>query len=276
MRHSQRFALLAIGLVLLAAAGLARTAQAQHTPDPYNIVGEYNLGYEPYMFPAYPNGAGFTPSQGILQGRVSPANQFQNYLDRMMGFGGSSDEALFGATRRGGTFAQPYYRAHRQFDEAFDRVYTPNAGLDEKFRAEQERRTKLYLEYLKEADPKKRAQLFRAYQEVSLKLARDADVGGAGRAGARSRTPAAASSLLPRASAASPSSSLLGPASRANMLRRPSGAASGLNRSRGTSPSASASPLRSETAEDILERATRPPAPSSDLSVPAGPSPAPR
>jgi hypothetical protein len=272
MRHSQRFALLAIGLALLVAAGLARRVQAQHTPDPYNIVGEYNLGYEPYMFPTYPNGAGFTPSQGILQGRVSPANQFQNYLDRMMGFGGGSEEALFGATRSGA--AQPYYRAHRQFDEAFDRVYTPNAGLDEKFRAEQEQRTKRYLEYLKEADPKKRAQLFRAYQELSLRLARDADVGGAGRAGARSRTPAAASSLLPRASAASPSSSLLGPASRANMFRRPAGAASGLSRSRGTA--ASASPLRSETADDILERATRPAAPAGDLTAPAGPAMAPR
>jgi hypothetical protein len=272
MRHSQRFAWLAIGLALLAAAGLARKAQAQHTPDPYNIVGEYNVGYEPYMYAAYPNAAGFTPSQGILQGRVSPANQFQSYLDRMMGFGGSSEEALFGATRRGGTYARPYYQAHRQFDEAFDRVYIPNAGRDEKFRAEQEERTKRYLEYLKEADPKKRAQLFRAYQELSLRLARDADMGaGAGRAGARSRTPAASA---PAASATG--SALSSPASRANMLRRRAGAASGLSRSPGTAAPAAASPLHAETAEDILERATRPAAPSSGLSAPSSSSPAPR
>jgi hypothetical protein len=280
MRHSKLLPFTAIGLAVLAAAGLPRRAQAQHTPDPYNIVGEYNVGYENYMYPTYPNGAGYTPNQGILQGRVgvSRANQFQSYLDGILGIGGGPEEVRFGTSRGGGTFAQPYYRAHRQYDEAFDRIYTPNAAVDQKFRAEQEERTKLYLEYLKERDPKKRAQLFRAYNQHSLRLARDADVGPA-RAGARTRTPASTSTPSSRPGApsaaptASPASSLFpaSPASRANMFRRSPGAASGLSRSRSTPES----PPRSESAEDILERAIRPVAPP-DLPAPAGSSAVPR
>jgi hypothetical protein len=275
MRLSQLVPFVVIGLAPLAAVGLTPSAHAQHTPDPYNIVGEYNLGYEPYMYPTYPNGAGYTPNQGILQGRsgVSRSNQFQNYIDELMGFRGGSEDFGFGASRGGGGFGQPYWRAHRQFDEAFDRVYTPNAGPDQTFRREQEARTKLYLEYLKEPDPKKRAQLFRDYNQQSLRLARDSGAGTA-RAASRTRTPASNLSSPPAAPSASPSSSLFpaSPASRASSLRRYGGPSSGLGRSRGTT----ASPLRGETAEDILDRAVRPSAPSSDLSAPRGSSVAPR
>jgi hypothetical protein len=265
MRFSRRFPSVAIGLALLAAAGLSPTAQAQHTPDPYNIVGEYNLGYESAMYPTYPNAAGYTPNQGMLQGRagVSRANQFQSYLDGVLGFGGGREDFGFGSYRGGGTFAQPYYRAHRQFDEAFDRIYTPNAGPDQAFRAEQEARTKLYLDYLKESDPKKRAQLFRAYNEQSLRMARDSG-SGAARAGSRARTPASTPPLSP----ASPSSLLYpaSPASRAGMYRRSAGAPLGPGRSRSTP----ASPARPETAEDILDRATRSTPPPGERSAPVG------
>src|SRR5262249_26229415 len=141
--------------------------------------------------------------------------------DSVMGFGGASEDALFGAaSRRGGTFAQPYFRAHRQFDEAFDRVYTPNATPDQTFQADQQARTKLYIEYLKEPDPKKRAQLYRAYTQQSLRAARDFGAGAA-RASQRAHSPASSTgpaappSLLPP-SPAMPAS----PASRANLLRR--------------------------------------------------------
>jgi hypothetical protein len=275
MRPSKLFPFVVIGLALLAAAGLTPRAHAQHTPDPYNIVGEYNLGYENSMYATYPNGAGYTPNQGILQGRsgVSRSNQFQNYIDGLMGFGTGPEDFGFGASRGGGGFAQPYYRAHRQFDEAFDRIYTPNAGSDQTFRREQEQRTKLYLEYLKESDPKKRAQLFRDYNQQSLRLARDSG-GGTARASARTRTPSSNRSSPPAASSAAPSSSVFpaSPASRSSVFRRYAGASSGLGRSRGTS----ASPPRGETAEDILDRAVRPSAPPSDRSAPGGSSLAPR
>jgi hypothetical protein len=258
----------AISVVLLAAAGAGQRAGAQHTPDPYNIVGEYNVGYENFMYPTYPNGAGFSSNQGILQGRagVTRANQFQSYLDSIMGFGGTSEDSLFGTSRRGTTSGQPYYRAHRQFDEAFDRVYTPNETPDQTFRADQEARTKLYIEYLKEPDPKKRAELYRRYTQQSLRAARDFGAGAA-RASQRTRSPNLApappgsASLLPPPSALSAS-----PASRANSLRRSSETPSALSRAR----SSLAPTRRSETPEEILDRATRrSPAPA-DTSAPPG------
>jgi hypothetical protein len=249
-----------IGLALAAAIGLTRSAAAQHTPDPYNIVGEYNVGYENFMYPTYGNAAGFTSNQGILQGRagVGRANQFQSYLDSVLGFGGSSDDGLFGTSRRGGGYNQPYYLAHRQFDEAFDRIYTPNAGPDQNFRAEQEKRTKLYIDYLKEPDPKKRAQLFRAYMQLSLRAARDAGAGAA-RAGTRPR-PAPRSTLPPAP-----------PGPDASVIRRPAGNPA-LDRPRGTSPA----PRRSETPEEILDRASRSAAPRGDRPAPPGSPTAPR
>ena len=52
------------GLALLAALVATTRAWSQgHTPDPYNFVGEYNRGYEPYMFPAYPNDQGASPAR---------------------------------------------------------------------------------------------------------------------------------------------------------------------------------------------------------------------
>jgi hypothetical protein len=270
--------LAAIGLALMAAAGLNRKAQAQHTPDPYNIVGEYNVGYENYMYATYPNAAGFTPNQGILQGRatVGRANQFQSYLDSVMGFGSSAEDFGFGNARGGGTFGQPGWRAHHQYDEQFDRIYTPNAGPDQSFRADQEARTKLYIDYLKEPDPKKRAQLFRAYNQQSLRMARETG-GGTARAGSRVRTPSSTSTspLPPVGGGRSPASSLLlpgAPSSRPSALRGSSGAPPAAGRSR----SSLTSPARSETAEEILERATRPIAPSGGLSAPSGPSSSPR
>jgi hypothetical protein len=216
------------GLALLMAFGLALSARAQHTPDPYNIVGEYNLGYENSIYATYPNGIGFTPNQGILQSRsaTSRANQFQSYVEELDGVG--SDMNSFGPASRGGI--QPYYRAHRQFDEAFNRVYAPNGAADRTFYADQDARTKKYLEYLKESDPKKRAQLYREYNQQSLRSARDF---GSGSTRAAYRSGAGASER----SATTGSSS----------LRRPSSLPSSSSRPRATTPS--------ETPEQILDRA---------------------
>ena len=84
----------AVGMAVLTALGLTAGARAQHTPDPYNIVGEGNLGYEDSMYSTYPNGAGFSSNQAILQGaRPSRANTFQSYLD---GLDGGGSDSLFG------------------------------------------------------------------------------------------------------------------------------------------------------------------------------------
>jgi hypothetical protein len=254
MRRPKFFPHVAIvGIAVLASPGLTTAARAQHTPDPYNIVGEYNLGYEDSMYSTFPNAAGFSSNQAILQGsRTSRTNTFQSYLDSM---DGSGSDSLFGASSRGrSAIGVPYYRAHKEFDDAFDRIYTPNAAPDQAFRADQEARTKLYVEYLKESDPKKRAQLYRLYNQQSLRTARDSGAGSA-RAALRSRT---GSSTPPATSATT----------RANAFRLPSRVAA--PRTRGTSPSSA-----SETPDDILDRAirsTRPPAgPSGSSSAPVTP-----
>src|SRR5258707_621130 len=112
----------ALGLALLLTPVLAPSARAQHTPDPYNIVGEYNGEYQDSMYANYPNGLGFTPNQGILQSRAatSRANQFQNYVEELDGVGSDSDPFGPSGRGRGRGGIQPYYRANRQFDEAFN------------------------------------------------------------------------------------------------------------------------------------------------------------
>jgi len=225
----------ALGLALLIAPGLTPTARAQHTPDPYNIVGEYNLDYQTSMYPTYPNGIGFSPNQGVLQSRqaTSRANQFQNYIEELDGVDSGSD--TFNPSSRGRGGIQPYYRAHRQFDEAFNRVYSPNEAADKTYYTDQETRTKKYLEYLKESDPKKRAQLFREYNRLSLRAARDFGSGST-RAAYRGGGDASERSATSESSPVRRPSSVLPPSSRP--------------RARSTAPG-----LSSETPEQILERA---------------------
>ena len=221
-----------LGLSLL----LVSSVRAQHTPDPYNIVGEGNLGYQDYMYSNYPNGIGYSPNQGVLQGRsgLSRANQFQSSIEELDGVGSGSDS--FGSSNRIRGGIAPYYRAHRQFDEAFNRIYAPNDLADKTFRADQDARTKKYLEYLKESDPKRRAQLYREFNKESLRVARDLGSGS--------------SRAATRANAADRSGSTTTGAGAGSQLRRPSSTpASSRSRAASLTPDAS-----SETPEDVLNR----------------------
>src|SRR4051794_5189467 len=237
---SRKASVLAMSLLIVPV--LAPRASAQHTPDPYNIVGEYNLGYQDSMYAAYPNGIGFSPNQGVLQGQnrsgVARANQFQSYLD---GLNGGGSDTLSGRGRGG---IEPYYRAHRQYDDAFSRVYSPNEAADKTYYADQDQRTKKYLEYLKESDPKKRAQLFREYNQESLKAARDFGAGSTRAAFRNGTADRAASSGTSAGAAARRPSSLLSPSARSRVSAPASAAAP-----------ASAPDASSETPDQVLERA---------------------
>jgi len=215
---SRHAAVVGLAMLVLFAQGLAAPALAQHTPDPYNIVGEYNAGYENSMYPTYPNGAGYSPNQGVLQGRsgVAGSNQFQSYLDDLDGGGGGGGNSLFGLSGRGRGGVEPYYRAHRQFDEVFNRIYTPNEEADKTFYKDQKSRTAKYLEYLREADPRKRALLYREYNQQSLQAARDFG-SGSSRAALRGGMPER--STAPAAPAASGRPSSLTPAPRSSTAR---------------------------------------------------------
>lgn len=244
----------ALGLALLIAPGFVAPARAQRTPDPYNIVGDGNARFQDDIYANYPNGAGFSPNQGILQGRsgLSRSNQFQDYVNNLDGAGNDSG-SLFGPSTRGRGGITPYYRAHREFDQAFNRVYSPNEGADKTYYQDQRARTDKYLEYLREPDPKKRAQLFREYNQQSLQSARDSGSGSsraALRGGTSERASASASSSSP--TAPRPSSTNGG-----NLLRRPSSPPAASNRTRSLLPSSPALAPGSSSSErpsQILDR----------------------
>jgi hypothetical protein len=229
-----------LGLAVLMALGPGGAARAQHTPDPFNIVGEYNLGYQDSMYSTYPNGIGFSPNQGLLFGNnrsgLARANQFSRYIEELDGVGSGSN-SLYGpgSAARGQGGVEPYYRAHRQFDEAFNRVYNPNDNADQTYTKDQKARTEKYLAYLRESDPTKRAQLYREYTQESQRALRDLRSGTSRGSGATGRSTSPASAV-PRTS--TPAATRSGTRTPTSSLYRPP----------------LSSPLR-ETPQQILERA---------------------
>jgi hypothetical protein len=149
------------------------TARAQgHTPDPYNIVGDYNIQYEPYVYATQPTPNSFFPGQArMMQDRAGnrAANRFQSFVDSLDGFEPEPDVAP--PLRRGG-MGTPYYRAYRRYDEDFQRVYRPNEAVDRAFYSEQQQRNQKYFDAINAKDPRKRAQLLREYNIENLRAAR--------------------------------------------------------------------------------------------------------
>ena len=152
--------------------GLGGTAWAQgHTPDPYNIVGEYNRQYEPYMYATVPNEPGVLPNQERLDARsgIRNANRFQSFLESD---GEDVDDlGRFTPSRLAGP-GVPYYRANRKFDREFQRNYRPNKDADQSFYKSQQQRNEKYFQALAEPDARKRARLLREYNLENLRAAR--------------------------------------------------------------------------------------------------------
>jgi hypothetical protein len=155
-------------LLFLASMGWAGRSRAQdHTADPYK---PYNQQYEQFVYPTYPTGYGLSPNQGVLEGRsgFSGANQFQRFLEA------EGDAGVeFGQGRRRSGPGIPYYSAYRQYDQEYDRVYQPNKTSDESYYKDRNARHEKYVAYLKERDPRKRAELYREYISDSRKVSRD-------------------------------------------------------------------------------------------------------
>ena len=190
-----------LGLGALLALGSGRSLRAQgHTPDPYNGVGEGNIGYRDYLVPSVPNGYGITPGQGILSGRVgaSRSNQFQNYLEDLDNptRGGEPHDVPSGNAGPG----VPYYRAYRRYDQRFNRVYTPNQTADKGYFESRESRDDKYFQMMNEKDPKRRSELNKEYQQDRLRASRDLSLsprGGGARAGTASAPPPPSSRVAP-------------------------------------------------------------------------------
>lgn len=162
-RHAAKAALLAVTSI-----GWAGWAQAQdHTADPYK---PYNQQYEQFVYPTYPTGLGLTPNQGVLEGQggVRSANQFQRFLD----IEDEGSDELTPRRRRTGP-GIPYYSAYRQYDREYDRIYQANKKSDEAFYEQKRARHDKYLAYLKERDPRRRAELYREYTAEARRATRD-------------------------------------------------------------------------------------------------------
>jgi len=161
-----------LGLLAILLGLISPEANAQgHTPDPYNIVGEYNNQYEPYMYASQPTDGGVFPNQSRMMERsgVRASNRFQSFSDSLDG--AEPDDAPAGALRRSGA-GTPYYRAYRQFDQDFDRLYRPNKDADSTFYTGVNQRNQKYFEAMRETDPRKRTQLLRDYNLDNMKAAR--------------------------------------------------------------------------------------------------------
>jgi hypothetical protein len=167
-----------LGLAAVLMLGTSRSSPGQgFTADPFNVVGAYNLGYLDYLTPTYPNGYGVIPNQGALSGRSGAlrANQFQSYLDEIEGLDRFSTEHDVLSSRSGSRTGVPYYRATRRFESTPPRITPPNPyeSADRAYLRDRQARDEKYFEYLRETDPRKRAQLYREYTQENLRAARE-------------------------------------------------------------------------------------------------------
>jgi hypothetical protein len=146
------------GLTLLLVLACTSISRAQgFGPDPFR---PYNSQYDPFVFPVAPGPLDVGGNPFLGRNGLRGANQFQNYLNEL------------NADVRTGIGA-PYYRANRIYDKEFNRVYRPNEKADRSFEASQGAITDAYFKYLRESDPKKRAELFREYNQAQNRSARE-------------------------------------------------------------------------------------------------------
>jgi len=188
-------------LPLLLGALLSTAARGQgFGPDPFQ---PYNSQYAPFVYPVAPGPMDYGYNNGLARG-VRGANQFENYLNSLQT---SAAGARAGATGTG----TPYFQANRAYDREFGRIYQPNKLADQQFEANQASVNQLYFEYLREKDPKKRAEIFRNYSRSGA----DSSLGppplplGGSRASADSGGGGTPSQILDRA--ARPDRSRIGP-----------------------------------------------------------------
>jgi hypothetical protein len=174
-RIANRTLVVWVGLGMTVWSSSRSQVQAQHTPDPFNIVGEYNRQYEPYMYASEPNGSGVFPNQTRLEERTSPRgpNRYQQYLDEL-DEGNGADAFLLPGRARGAGAGMTDAQASRAADLARNRMYRPNAKADKDFYSDQRERDLRYFEALGQSDPAKRAQMLREFRASDSRSARGA------------------------------------------------------------------------------------------------------
>jgi len=142
---------------------LAAAARGQgFGPDPFQ---PYNQQYAPFVTPIAPGPLDYGYNNPAARG-IRGANQFQDYLQ-------SLQTSAAGARAGGAGVGVPHFQANRAFDREFGRIYQPNKVADLRFEANQASVNELYFEYLREKDPKKRAEIFRNYNRARSRADRE-------------------------------------------------------------------------------------------------------
>jgi len=142
------------------------------TPDPYNIVGEYNGQYAPYMYAVEPAPGNVFPNSNRMRPRStgSGTNGFQSFADSLDG--AEPEDVMPGLTQGRAGIGTPYYRAYRKFDQDYGRLYRPNETADRSYATNQTQLNAKYFEAMKEPNSRKRAQLLREYNMENLRSSR--------------------------------------------------------------------------------------------------------
>lgn len=144
------------------------TAQG-HTPDPYNIVGEYNSQYEPYLYATEPTEDGTLPNQNIRDPRSARSRSSSESINGLDDLEGNSLEPAEPSTsRRRAGAGTPYYRA--ALDE--DRTGRTNQQADDSYFANQRKRSEEYFKAMSVKDPKKRARMLRELNLENIRVSR--------------------------------------------------------------------------------------------------------
>lgn len=91
-----------------------------------------------------------------MSGNRSQSSTFQQEMDKL--FGGR--ETSGGLSRD----KQRYYNAFRKYDQEFDRLYRPNVNVDQAYNERRSSRESVYFKAFREKDPRKRADLMKAFE----------------------------------------------------------------------------------------------------------------
>jgi len=158
-----RASLLPAALVVVGATPDSAKAQG-FGPDPFR---PYNSQYDPYVFGVAPGTLDPVGNPTLNRAGVRNANQFQGFLDQIE----ERDNR--------------YDRANRSYDREYNRLYRPNKEADARFDARRNEVSDVYFRYLREKDPRKRAELFKEYTQaqkgLSRRLSEDPNARGARR-----------------------------------------------------------------------------------------------
>jgi cobalamin biosynthesis Mg chelatase CobN len=130
-------------------ASMVCTSHAVLAQNTYNPYEPYNSQFRDYARPG-----GLNPFDAMPTNR-SQNSTFESEMDRLIG-GRETESGRSRDTDR-------YYNAYRKYDEQFNRLYRPNQDVDKLYNQRKSSRETVYFKALREKDPKKKADMMRAY-----------------------------------------------------------------------------------------------------------------